>query len=170
VTKATKNKGNKNKVTKSKVTKILWIVCPIVLVGLAVWLIVAYGTSPATPPASNNSSGPADRVEVVYFHRTQQCYSCRYAEEGTRYTLETYFKDELASGKVTFQSIDVQDSKNAAIVNKYGAYGSQLFINTIKDGSDHIEQVTDIWLVLGDDEAFVEIVKSKIEKSLKGEV
>jgi len=170
VTKATKNKGNKNKVTKSKVTKILWIVCPIVLVGLAVWLIVAYGTSPATPPASNNSSGPADRVEVVYFHRTQQCYSCRYAEEGTHYTLETYFKDELASGKVTFQSIDVQDSKNAAIVNKYGAYGSQLFINTIKDGSDHIEQVTDIWLVLGDDEAFVEIVKSKIEKSLKGEV
>ena len=153
----------------NKVTKILWIVCPVILVGLAVWLILAYGTSPATPPASNNSSGAADRVDVVYFHRTQQCYSCRYAEEGTRYTVETFFKDELASGKVTFQSIDVQDSKNAAIVQKYGAYGSQLFINTIKDGSDHIEQVTDIWFVIGDDEAFVEIVKDKIERSLEGE-
>ena len=169
MTKATKNKGKKNKVTKSKVTKILWIVCPIVLVCLAVWLIVAYGTSPATPPPSNNSSGPADRVDVVYFHRTQQCYTCRYAEEGTRYTLETYFKDELASGNVTFQSIDVQDEANADIVNKYGAYTSSLFINTIKDGSDHIEQVTDIWLAIGDDEAFVEIVKNKIEKSLNGE-
>jgi len=83
--------------------------------------------------------------------------------------VETFFKDELASGKVTFQSIDVQDSKNAAIVQKYGAYGSQLFINTIKDGSDHIEQVTDIWFVIGDDEAFVEIVKDKIERSLEGE-
>ena len=169
MTEATKNKGNKNKVPKSKVPKILWIVCPIVLVCLAVWLILAYGTSPATPPPSNNSSGPADRVDVVYFHRTQQCYSCRYAEEGIRYTLETYFKDELASGKVTFQSIDVQDEANADIVNKYSAYTSSLFINTIKDGSDHIEQVTDIWLVIGDDEAFVEVVKSEVEKSLSGE-
>ena len=169
MTEATKNKGNKNKVPKSKVTKILWIVIPIVVVCLAVWLILAYGISPATSPTSNNSSGLADKVEIVYFHRTQQCYSCRYAEEGTRYTVETYFDDELDSGRLTFQSVDVQDSKNAAIVEKYGAYTSSLFINAIKDGTDHIEQVTDIWLVIGDDEASVELVKSKIQKSLNGE-
>jgi len=29
--------------------------------------------------------------------------------------------------------------------------------------------VTDIWFLLGKDEAFVEVVKSKIERSLKGE-
>jgi heme/copper-type cytochrome/quinol oxidase subunit 2 len=171
VTKATKNKGNKNKVTKSKVTKILWIVCPIILVCLAAWLIVAYGTSPATPPPSGNSSGPADRVDVVYFHRTQRCHTCLYAEEQTRYTLETYFKDELASGKVTFQSINVQDEANTDIVEKYNnASYLTLCINTVRDGTDHIEEVTDIWLVIGNDEAFVEIVKSKVEKSLSGEV
>jgi len=171
VTKATKNKGNKNKVTKSKVTKILWIVCPIVLVCLAVWLIVAYGTPPATPPASNNSSGPADRVDVVYFHRTQRCPRCLYAEEGTRYTVKTYFKDELDSGKVTFQVINVEDEANADIIEKYNnpSYLT-LCINTVRDGTDHIEVVTDIWLVIGDDEAFVEIVKSKVEESLTGEV
>jgi hypothetical protein len=166
---ATKNKGNKNKVPKSKATRILWIVCPIVLVGLAVWLILAYGTSPATPPASNNSSGLADRVDVVYFHRTVRCQSCQYAEAGTNYTVETYFADEMASGKLSFQSVDVQDTKNAAIIDKYDAYTSSLFINTIKDGTDHIEQVTDIWLVIGDDEPFAELVKSKIETSLNGE-
>ena len=123
-----------------------------------------------TITVSYQSSSPADRVDVVYFHRTQQCYSCRYAEEGTRHTVETYFADELASGKLTFQSLDVQDSENAAIVQKYGAYGSQLFINTVKDGTDHIGQVTDIWLVIGKDEAFVEVVKDRIEKSLNGEV
>jgi hypothetical protein len=170
VTEATKNKGNKNKVPKRRVPKILWIVCSVVLVGLAVWLIVAYGTSPATPPASNNSSGPADRVEVVYFHRTQRCSTCIYAEEGTRYTLETYFKDELASGKVTFQSINVQDEANADIVEKYNnASYLTLCINTVRGGTDHIEAVTDIWLVIGNDEAFVEIVKSEVEKSLSGE-
>jgi len=169
VNKSTKNKGNKNKVTKSKVTRILWIVCPIVLACLAVLLVVIYRTSPATPPASNNSSGPADRVDVVYFHRTSRCPTCIHAEELTRDTLETYFKDELASRKVTFESIDVQDSNNAAIINKYGAYGSQLFINTVKDGTDHIEEATDLYSLIWNDRAFVTALKSKIEKSLSGE-
>jgi heme/copper-type cytochrome/quinol oxidase subunit 2 len=173
VTEATRNKGNKNKdknkVPKSKRTKILWTVIPIVVICLSVWLVLAYGPSPATPPNSNNSSGAADRVDVAYFHRTQQCYSCRYAEEGTRHTVETYFKDELTNGKVTFQSVDVQDEANTEIADKYGAYTSSLFINAVKDGNDNIEQVTDIWLVIGDDEAFVELVKGRIEKSLNGE-
>jgi hypothetical protein len=141
------------------------------LVCLAAWLIVAYGTSPATPPPSGNSSGPADRVDVVYFHRTQRCHTCLYAEEQTHYTLETYFKDELASGRVTFQSINVQDEANADIVKKYNnASYLTLCINTVRGDTDHIEEVTDIWLVIGNDEAFDEVVKSAVEKSLNGEV
>jgi hypothetical protein len=169
VTKATRTKRNKNKATKSKRTKILWIVIPIVLVGLAVWLVLAYGTSSATPPPSGNSTGPADRVDVVYFHRTQRCSTCIHAEELTRHTLETYFADELDSGKLTFQSLDLQNSNNAAIVNKYGAYGSQLFINTVRDDADHIEQATDLYPLVYKDEAFVKSLKSKIEQSLGGE-
>ena len=146
-----------------------------VLVGVALCVGVGYAAANVPPSADdgqsdgNNSSIPADRVDVVYFHRTQQCYTCKYAEEGTQYAVETYFADELASGKLTFQSVDEQDSENAAIVQRYGAYTSQLFINTAKDGIDHIEEVTDIWLVIGDDDAFVEVVKSKIEESLTGE-
>jgi len=140
----------------------------ILLVCLALSLMVGCASS-TTPPPSDTSLGPADRVDVVYFHRTQRCPRCTYAETGTRYTLETYFKDELASGKVTFQVVNLQDEENAAIVNKYEAYTSSLFINTIRDGTDHIEEVTYIWLLIGDDEAFVEAVRSKIEKSLKGE-
>jgi len=177
VTETTGNEGSKNKnnnkVRKSKRTKILWIVIPIVVVCLSVWLVLAYGPSPATPPASNNSTGNStisvDRVDVVYFHRTQRCYSCYYLESGANYTVETYFGDELASGELTFQSFDLQDSKNAAIVEKYGAYGPQLFINTVRDGTDHIEEATEVYLLIGRDEAFVDALKSKIEQSLGGE-
>ncbi len=147
----------------------------IVIVAAAVLLAILFDSMLAnhqsnSDAASNNSSGPADRVEVVYFHRTQRCPTCIYAEEGTRYTLETYFADELDSGRVTFQSINVEDEENADIVERYNnpSYLT-LCINTVRDGTDHIEQVTDIWFVIGDDEAFVEIVKSKIEKSLNGE-
>lgn len=169
MTKATKTKENKNKVTKSKRTRILWIVCPIVLVGLAVWLILAYGMPSGTPPPSNNSTGLADRVDVVYFHRTARCYSCRWLEAGTNYTVNTYFADELASGRLTFQVINVEDEEHADIVEEYGAFTSSLFINTVKDGTDHIEQATEVYYLIGREEAFITALKSKIEKCLNGE-
>jgi len=138
------------------------------LLMLVVGLLCSCG-SPASiaPPTSDAPSVAADRVEVIYFHRTQRCGGCIYAEDGICYTVETYFADELASGKVTFKVLNVEDKENATIVKKYGAFTSSLFINTIRGGTDHIEEVTDIWLLLGNDEAFVEVVKSKIEKSLK---
>jgi hypothetical protein len=43
-------------------------------------------------------------------------------------------------------------------------------MNTVKDATDHIEQPTDLYLLIGKDEAFVTALKSKIEKSLSGEV
>lgn len=126
--------------------------------------------SPAleVPSTSETSSTSVDRVDVVYFHRSQRCRSCMYAEAGIHYTVETYFADELASGKLTFEVYNVEDKENAAIVDKYGAFTSSLFINTIKDGSDYIEEVKEIWLILGDDEAFVKVVALAIEASLKG--
>lgn len=169
MTKTTKTIRNKDKVTKSKRTKILWIVCPIVLVGLAVWLILAYGTSSATPPPSGNSTNPADRVDVVYFHPRSRCYSCRWLEAGTRYTVETYFADEMASGKLAFRVMNVKDEANADIVERYGAFTSSLFINIVKDGSEHIEQATEVYYLIGREEAFVTALKSRIEKSLSGE-
>ena len=168
MTKATRNRRNEN-LPKSKRTKILWIVSPIVLIGLIVWLVLAYGPSPTTPPVSNNSTGPADRVDVIYFHRTQRCYSCTYMEDAARHTVETYFADEIASGKVTFQVFNVEDDQNADVVEKYQSSYLSLYINTVKDGTDHIELVTDLYTLIGNDEAFAETLKSKIQKSLTGE-
>jgi len=149
------------------------------LIILVVGMLCACGSStPEAPPGSDvppNSNGsdmsltPADKVEVVYFYLAQRCTGCIYAEDTTLYTLETYFADELASGKITFASLNVEAEENAAIVEKYDAYTSSLFINTTIDGTDHIEVVNEIWFVLGDDEAFIEAVKSKIEQSLSGE-
>ena len=138
------------------------------LIILVAGMFCACGSpAPEVPSTSDTSSTPANRVEVIYFHRAQRCAGCKYAEAGTRSTVETYFKDELASGKVIFEAVNLGDKENATIVKKYGAFTSSLFINTIRDGADHIEEVTDIWFVLGKDEAFVNAVRDKIERSLE---
>lgn len=153
----------------NKVTRILY---HLILACLALSLMVGCTASPATSPPSNGETPPAyqvDKVEAIYFHRTQRCRSCIYVEEKTRYTIETYFKDELASGKVTFKVLNIEDKENGPIVEKYGAFTSSLFINTIGGGSDHIEEAMDVYFLISKDDAFVEAVRSKIERSLKGE-
>jgi len=137
------------------------------LIFLVAGMLYACG-SPATkvPPASDTSSVQADRVEAVYFHRLQRCPGCLYAETATRFTVETYFKGELASGKLEFKVVNLSDEANTAIVSKYRAYTSSLFINNVEDGVNHIEEVNEIWFLLGKDEKFVSLVKAKIGKYL----
>lgn len=134
---------------------------------LAGMLGACMNPAPEVPPTSEMPSGQVDRVEVVYFHRPQRCQGCIHAEEVARYTLGKYFQDKLGSGQVTWRVINLGDSENAAIVKKYSAYTSSLFINVVKDGTDHIEEVMDIWFLLDDDEAFIEVVRSSIENGLK---
>jgi hypothetical protein len=53
---------------------------------------------------------------------------------------ETYFADELASGKTDLPGAKCTGLQQTPFVEKYGAYTSSLFINTVRDGADHIEQ------------------------------
>jgi hypothetical protein len=139
----------------------------------------------STPPfgvtttLSDNSSAPTqddlsilpDRVDIVYFHQAQRCPTCLCFEERVRYVVSTYFQSELDSGKMTFGIYDISDSRNTDIVYKYGAVGSQLFINTVKDGTDNIKDIQDIWSwnCRGDKPGFDQQVRNLIQQSLDGD-
>ena len=121
-------------------------------------------------PEPNPEPGPTlkeNRIDVVYFHRTNRCYSCQYAETGIEYALETHFNGELNDGTITFQSIDVQKPSDDSIVEQYGAYTSQLFINTVIDNEGHIEHIEEIWSYIGDDDAFTLLIRNKINDALE---
>ena len=136
--------------------------------------VIPEPVSPATPAAPSTPPIPepetpaiqADRVELVYFHRSQRCASCIYAEDGVRYTLEKYFEEEMANSIVSFEVYDLGEEENAAVIEEYGAYTSSLFINVIREDTNDIEEVNEIWLVVGDNDAFVETVKNRIEGTL----
>ncbi len=119
----------------------------------------------------DDSPGLPDRVDVIYFHRPQRCPSCLCFEERVRYVVSTYFQNELDSGQMTFGVYDIGDRQNIDIVNKYGAISSQLFINTVKDGTDNIKDIQDIWSwsCRTNKAGFDQKVKNVIGQSLKGE-
>ena len=127
------------------------------------------GTTPDESPTSDGSPGATDRVDVVYFHRPGRCVTCLCFEERIRHVVKAYFQNEVDSGKLTLEVINLGDKENAAIVNKYGAFGPQLFINTVRDGADHSRNIEEIWSwgCRSDKEGFDQAAKNLIEQSLK---
>ncbi len=112
-------------------------------------------TSPDPTPAQPGSDNitdevqtapvPTNRVEVIYFHVNQRCPTCLCFEQRINNVVKTYFSEAISSGKMTYGVFNAQKKENLDIARQYQAVGSQLCINTVIDGQDHIENVIDIW-------------------------
>jgi hypothetical protein len=112
---------------------------------------------------------PANRVDVYYFHMPQRCVTCICFEQRADYVVKTYFQNELASGKLTFQIYNIGDKANADVVKRYNALGSQLFVNMIINNADHIKDIQDIWdwRCPSDKPGFDDKVRTVIKQSLE---
>lgn len=108
----------------------------------------------------------ADKLEVYYFHRSARCFSCNTMGEFVRNLLNNRYGEELKSGKIVFEQLNVELPENKEIAKKFQASGSSLFINRIIDGEDNIEQDTAIWRVLGSEESFNKYLGDKINSYL----
>ena len=107
------------------------------------------------------------KIEVIDFHSTHRCLTCNAIELHTRYTLKKYFSDELKSGKITFQVINIDKEKNFEIAEKFEASGTSLFLNVIANGKERQVNLTDFaFMKARQKEEYMTALKSKIEKEL----
>ena len=67
------------------------------------------------PQAVVAADAPADRVVVMYFHRTQRCPTCLKMGSYSEEAVKSGFAKQIKDGKVEFHYIDFQDEKNAAL-------------------------------------------------------
>jgi hypothetical protein len=111
----------------------------------------------------NVTAGP-DRVELLYFHRTDRCTSCNNAEQYTRDTLDQFYADELRSGRLSLQSIDYQ--KDRAMAEKYNVKVQGLKIVTTRNGQTDVLDVPGIWAYVGDRDAFISFLKPVLDKEM----
>ncbi len=109
-----------------------------------------------------------NRIEVIGFHSTHRCMTCNAIEANTKYTLSTYFADELKSGKITSNYINVDKEENLVIAEKYEASGTSLFLNVVVNGVETTINLTEFAFSKGrKKEEFARGLKYKIEKQLE---
>lgn len=111
---------------------------------------------------------PADRVVVMYFHRTQRCPTCQkmgsYAEEAVK----QHFSEQLEKGTVEFHYVDFQNQKNAALTEGYQVTGPALVMAKVTDGKvQQHKDLKDIWTKVRQKPEFIEYVRQHVAAYLK---
>ena len=85
----------------------------------------------------------------------------------TKATLDKYFAEELKSGKIVYQIIDVDDAKNEMLAEKFQATGTALMINKVVNGKDNINDWSDFAFDKANDaNVFMSELKRKINCEL----
>ena len=153
---------------------IIAILIGVVIVGV-LFFIFRDNNQPSTAQVSDNSTSktqnseekqPAEKIEVVHFHATQQCWSCITVGEYALKTIKEKFPKEYENGKIVFKDINGELPENRDIVIKYQARGSSLFVNAITNGKDNIEDDVTVWRLVINEGQFIDYFQNKLNKLL----
>jgi hypothetical protein len=117
----------------------------------------------------NMISDTIEKIEIYHFHGTHQCSSCIAVGQLAEETVNTYFADEVKSGKIVFGHINIDLPENKLLAGAYGVTGSSLWIGTYtKDGKFSSEENVKVWYKINDKPAYMDHLKGIIGQKLAG--
>lgn len=130
----------------------------------------------ADPPAKTEAPAktetpadpPADRIVVMYFHRTQRCPTCLKMGSYSEEAVKSGFAAAIKAGKVEFHYIDFQDEKNEALTKGYKVAGPTLIVAKVVGNkvADH-KNLAEMWEKVRDKPTFIEYVRSNVKEYQK---
>jgi len=111
-----------------------------------------------------------DRVELIYFHTKNPCHCMAVVGDNIKYAVDTYFKDEVAAGKVTLAMIVSDDPANLELMKKYDAMVFSLYVREVSGDSERVYPVSEIWEMTGDSnrDRLVGFIRVKLGEVLEG--
>jgi len=137
---------------------------------IAVLALVSLSSVPAALAERNTEmkEAPADRVVVMYFHRTKRCPTCQKMGSYSEEAVTKGFPQEVKDGSVEFHYVDFQDKKNAALKKGYKVDGPALIVAKVaKNKVAQFSNLKDIWAKHGDKEAFLKYIRDDVKAKQK---
>ncbi|MFA5357247.1 MAG: nitrophenyl compound nitroreductase subunit ArsF family protein [Candidatus Omnitrophota bacterium] len=109
------------------------------------------------------------KVIAYYFHGSVRCPTCHKIEQYSKEAIENNFKDALASGKLEFKAVNVEEKGNERFVNDYQLYTKSLVISLRDKGREvKSKNLTKVWEYVGNKKRFFDYVTTEINSFLKG--
>ena len=139
----------------------------VVLAGIAFSLSCAADDDPQTRTAV---APQALDVEVVayYFHGNFRCKTCRAIEAYSEEAIRSGFVDELASGRLAWRVVNVEQPENKHFVEDFELITRSLVLVEYRDGEvARYENLKQVWQLVRDKERFLDYVHSSTRKFLQ---
>ncbi|MDD3906086.1 MAG: nitrophenyl compound nitroreductase subunit ArsF family protein [Candidatus Omnitrophica bacterium] len=116
--------------------------------------------------AGGNAKGT--QLIAYYFHGDMRCPTCHKLEQYSKEAIETNFKDAVASGKLEYKVVNVEDKDNEHYTGDYKLYTKSLILSLVKDGKEiKWKNMDKIWEYVGNKNRFLDYVKSAVADLLK---
>ena len=100
----------------------------IIKIILALTLLLPVVACNAQTEKKDVKTGSSDKIEAYYFHFTTRCATCRTVEAQAKENIETLYPDMINQGKITFQSINLEDASSKEIAEKLQISGQTLLL------------------------------------------
>lgn len=148
--------------------QLIVFVCAILIIITLLFGLKGFSNKEGKSSSALGSAQPvsAEKIEVVHFHGTHQCWSCITVGEYALQTIKDKFPEEYQSGKIAFKDINGELPENKEIVIKYQARGSSLFVNAISNNKDGIEEDTTVWRLINNQKEFTDYFENKLKTLL----
>lgn len=120
---------------------------------------------PAFTVSQKPVSSAIPKIDVYYFHFTSRCTTCRTIEAQTKKNIEELYPALVKQGKVTFKSLNLDESSARPISEKLSVKAQTLLLVS---GEQRINITNEGFrYAVGQPEKFKEIIKEKMEGLLK---
>ena len=121
-----------------------------------------------SPLARAGEDAEGAYVIAYYFHGQMRCPTCHKLEQYSKEAIESNFKDALASGKLKFKVVNVEDKGNEHYGKDYQLYTKSLILSLVKEDKEiKWKNMDKIWEYVGNKQRFIDYVKNGVADLLK---
>lgn len=142
----------------------------LVLTGVLALLAVLAPSGMADDPAIGSAvdtNNPGTGVVAYYFHGSFRCRTCLAIERQARETIAAGFPEELASGALRWQPINVEEPANEHFVEDFKLVTRSLVLVLYRDGKVQRFQTLDkVWQLVRDEDMFSDYVRDSTRNFL----
>ncbi len=128
---------------------------------MALTLFIPMVACSAQTEKKDVKTGSSDKVEAYYFHFTARCMTCKTVEAQAKLNIETLYPELVKQGKISFQSVNLDEESGKAIAGKLKVYGQTLMV--VKGDKQIILTNEGFMYAVREPEKFKAIMKEKID-------
>ena len=144
-----------------------FVILALAVVTVFVFLVLTPGVSAQEPNEGVVSDAVADGVVAMYFHGNARCATCKKIEAYADEAIAQGFVDELESGRLTWQVVNIDESANKHYIEDFQLVTRSVVLVEYRDGKVlRWENLDKVWQLVRSKDKFVSYVDGETREFL----